>query len=86
MRSDRDDLRAAVATGIGEIAPRAEIRVIDSHPIVGAALLALDGLGADDVARDRARRELGASVEVIEDGASGGRAEVAASESLKGGV
>lgn len=86
VRSDRDDLRAAVAAGIAEIAPRAEIRVIDSHPIVGAALLALDGLGADDVARDRARRELGASVEVIEDGASGGRAEVAASESLKGGV
>jgi N-acetylglucosamine kinase-like BadF-type ATPase len=49
----------AVATRLAGIAPKARVEETSSPPIVGAALLALDELGADEEARDRLRRELG---------------------------
>jgi N-acetylglucosamine kinase-like BadF-type ATPase len=49
----------AVATRVAVVAPAATVKSTSSPPVVGAALLGLDQLGADDTARDRLRRELG---------------------------
>jgi len=46
---------------MAEVAPAASVRLVDSAPIVGAALLGLDELGAPAAARERVRRELGAA-------------------------
>jgi N-acetylglucosamine kinase-like BadF-type ATPase len=62
FRSDRGGLAGAVAAGMEDVAKQADVRVIDSPPVVGAALLALDQLGANDEARARVRRELDAAV------------------------
>jgi N-acetylglucosamine kinase-like BadF-type ATPase len=53
-------LVAAVASRIAKIAPASTVKSTSSPPIVGAALLGLDELGADAPARERLRRELGA--------------------------
>lgn len=53
-------LVGAVAERVAEIAPSATVKSTESPPIVGAALLGLDELGADSSARERLRRELGA--------------------------
>jgi N-acetylglucosamine kinase-like BadF-type ATPase len=50
----------AVTERVREIAPAATVKSTSSPPIVGAALLGLDELGADATARERLRRELGA--------------------------
>jgi N-acetylglucosamine kinase-like BadF-type ATPase len=50
-----------IAAGIHEIAPAACVRTSASEPIVGAALLGLDELGADGQARARARAALDAA-------------------------
>ena len=68
LRSDHGDVASAVAARVETVAPHADIRVIDSPPIVGAALLALDQLGADGAARARVRRELNAAVSEARDG------------------
>lgn len=47
-----------IAHGVHELAPRARVLVSASDPVVGAALLGLDALGADDASRTRARIEL----------------------------
>jgi N-acetylglucosamine kinase-like BadF-type ATPase len=47
-------------------APEAMVRTTTSPPIVGAALLALDRLGAGADAQRRVRQELGAAVEQVE--------------------
>jgi N-acetylglucosamine kinase-like BadF-type ATPase len=49
----------AVAAGVREVAPAAVVKSTSSPPIVGAALLGLDELGAGEEARKRLRRELG---------------------------
>jgi N-acetylglucosamine kinase-like BadF-type ATPase len=49
----------AVAAGVRAIAPAALVKSTSSPPIVGAALLGLDELGACEKARERLRRELG---------------------------
>lgn len=66
LRSDRGDLAAAVTAAVRTIAAKADVRVIGSPPIVGAALLAMDQLDADDDARARVRRELDAAVAHLE--------------------
>jgi N-acetylglucosamine kinase-like BadF-type ATPase len=66
LRSDHGDLATAVGSEVRAVAPHADVRVIGSPPIVGAALLALDQLGADDRARARLRRELDAAVAELE--------------------
>ena len=52
----------AIARGIGQVAPDARVVVAPSEPIVGAALLGLDAIGADPTAKARARAELDAAV------------------------
>lgn len=51
-----------IARGVHDVAPRAHVAVSPSEPIVGAALLGLDALGADADARARARTDLDAAV------------------------
>lgn len=51
-----------IAGGIEQVAPRARVVVARSEPIVGAALLGLDAIGADQSAKARARAELDAAV------------------------
>jgi N-acetylglucosamine kinase-like BadF-type ATPase len=51
----------AVAGEVQLVAPDARVVVSPSEPIVGAALLGLDVLGADAAARDRARADLDAA-------------------------
>ena len=51
----------AIASGVQRVAPNARVVVSPSEPIVGAALLGLDALGADTLARARARTELDAA-------------------------
>jgi len=57
-----------VSERMAEVAPAASVRLVDSAPIVGAALLGLDELGAPAAARERARRELGAAAGESADG------------------
>lgn len=51
-------LIGAVEAGLRALSPELEPRVADGPPIVGAALLALDEMEADEAASLRARREL----------------------------
>lgn len=51
-----------IVVGVEELAPKANVLVSRSEPIVGAALLGLDALDADGNARARARAELDAAV------------------------
>jgi N-acetylglucosamine kinase-like BadF-type ATPase len=62
MRAANGRLQDAIAEGLRGIGPGLEARVVAEPPIVGAALLGLDDLGADDEARARLRRELQAAV------------------------
>jgi N-acetylglucosamine kinase-like BadF-type ATPase len=68
IRADDGTLVAAVAEGMREVAPNASVHATSSPPIVGAALLGLDSLGADAEAQQRLRRELGAAFANIENG------------------
>jgi N-acetylglucosamine kinase-like BadF-type ATPase len=55
----RDErLTARVAQELGQVARQANLVVVDAPPVVGAALLGLDRLGAGEDALARARREL----------------------------
>jgi N-acetylglucosamine kinase-like BadF-type ATPase len=56
-------LLAAIERGLKEIGPHVGARVNESPPIAGAALLALDELGASREAKERARKELREAVE-----------------------
>jgi N-acetylglucosamine kinase-like BadF-type ATPase len=58
-------LLSGIESRLQEIAPSVEVRRAKSAPIVGAALLGLDELGADPAAHVRLRDELGAAVERI---------------------
>jgi N-acetylglucosamine kinase-like BadF-type ATPase len=55
-------LLGAIEAGLRELGEAIELRVATLEPIVGAALLGLDDLGAGPDAQARARRELGAAV------------------------
>ena len=57
---DTDDLdfHARVADGIHAVAPRALLRRLTVPPVLGAALLGLDAIGADDASKDRLRAAL----------------------------
>ena len=52
-----------IADRLAAVAPVASVHLVNSPPIVGAALLGLDELGAPAGAHQRARRELSAAVE-----------------------
>ena len=62
LRSLPADVIEEIARQIHEVAPRARVVVSPSEPIVGAALLGLDALGADGAAGARVRAELDAAV------------------------
>jgi N-acetylglucosamine kinase-like BadF-type ATPase len=70
LRAVPADVVEMIARGIHEVAPAAHVVVSPSEPIVGAALLGLDAVGADESASARARAEL--DVAVAELGASAG--------------
>jgi len=53
--------QARVATGIHALAPRARLLRLDAPPVLGAGLLGLDAIGADDDAKARLRAALTAS-------------------------
>jgi N-acetylglucosamine kinase-like BadF-type ATPase len=57
---DTDDagFHARVAEGIRAVAPRAVLRYLAAPPVLGAALLGLDAIGADHAAKDRLRATL----------------------------
>jgi hypothetical protein len=50
-------LIGAIKAGLAHEAPRATVHVTSSPPIVGAALLGLDELGANTQAQERLRHE-----------------------------
>jgi N-acetylglucosamine kinase-like BadF-type ATPase len=58
LRAVSSDVVEVIARGVHEVAPAARVVVSPSEPIVGAALLGLDELGADATAVTRARAEL----------------------------
>jgi N-acetylglucosamine kinase-like BadF-type ATPase len=63
-------LIADITAGVREVAPKANVLEAPSAPIVGAALLGLDELGADPSASARTRFEMDAAFAAIEgDGA-----------------
>jgi N-acetylglucosamine kinase-like BadF-type ATPase len=61
MRAGNGRLEAGIEEGLRAIGPAIVTRVVSEPPIVGAALLGLDALGANAAARDRARAELAAA-------------------------
>jgi N-acetylglucosamine kinase-like BadF-type ATPase len=61
MRAGNGRLQSGIEQGLRAIGPRIATRVVAEPPIVGAALLGLDDLGASAAARDRARAELAAA-------------------------
>jgi N-acetylglucosamine kinase-like BadF-type ATPase len=62
LRSVSASLVDAIAAGVREVAPGANVVVSPSEPIVGAALLGLDAIASDAPAFGRARAELDAAV------------------------
>ncbi|GAA4601012.1 BadF/BadG/BcrA/BcrD ATPase family protein [Actinoallomurus liliacearum] len=52
-------LMTAIEAGLADIAPRAELMVVEAPPLLGAALLGLDATGAPPEAHDRLRAGFG---------------------------
>jgi N-acetylglucosamine kinase-like BadF-type ATPase len=63
LQATNGRLLGAIEAGLHETAPAAVVRQAASPPIVGAALLALDEMGANGEAQERLRSELAAAVE-----------------------
>jgi N-acetylglucosamine kinase-like BadF-type ATPase len=63
-------LLGAIEDGLQELGPGLTVRLAESPPVVGAALLGLDELGADGEASARVRSELGAAVDRLDAPAS----------------
>ena len=72
LQSGDGRLTAAIEAELRESAPALRVRTARSVPIVGAALLALDELGAGEEIQERLRHELGAAVEKLEGGSADG--------------
>jgi N-acetylglucosamine kinase-like BadF-type ATPase len=62
LQATNGRLLGAIEAGLHETAPAAVVRQAASPPIVGAALLALDEIGAGGEAQERLRSELAAAV------------------------
>ncbi len=58
IRGGDGTLMEAIEAGLREVGPAVRVRLVTSPPIVGAALRALDEIGAPPEAHDRLRREL----------------------------
>jgi N-acetylglucosamine kinase-like BadF-type ATPase len=61
MRAGNGRLDTGIEEGLRAIGPQIVARVVTEPPVVGAALLGLDDLGAPVAARERARAELAAA-------------------------
>jgi N-acetylglucosamine kinase-like BadF-type ATPase len=59
--TDDQQFHHRVARGIHAVAPRATLLRLDTPPVLGAALLGLDAIGATTKAHDRVRAELSTS-------------------------
>jgi N-acetylglucosamine kinase-like BadF-type ATPase len=68
LQASNGRLIGAIETALHETVPAAVVRQATSSPIVGAALLALDELGADSEAQERLRRTLDSAAEGGTDG------------------
>ena len=68
LRPANGTLEVAIETGLREVGDAITVRNTESPPIVGAALLGLDELGATPEAQERARRELDEAVAALEPG------------------
>jgi N-acetylglucosamine kinase-like BadF-type ATPase len=58
FRSQDEGLLMRICLGISAVAPKARIRRLEAPPVLGAALLGLDAIGATAAARNRLRRTL----------------------------
>jgi N-acetylglucosamine kinase-like BadF-type ATPase len=58
LQAGNPRLLGGIEAGLRKVGPGLVVRVASSRPIVGAALLGLDRLGASSEAHDRAREEL----------------------------
>ena len=65
-------LTRAIEEGLQAVDPEAVVHIATSPPIVGAALLALDELGAPADAQERLRRELGDVIDRLDGERSAG--------------
>ena len=72
LQAGDERLTRAIEDGLHEIDAQAIVRIATSPPIVGAALLALDQLGAAADAQERLRRELGDEIERLDGERSAG--------------
>jgi len=68
MQAGDGRLLDAIRAGLGEVGPALAVRHTALPPIVGAALLGLDELGATPEAQERARREFAGAVGPAEGG------------------
>jgi N-acetylglucosamine kinase-like BadF-type ATPase len=66
MRGADSELLGRIEAGLRRIGPQLVLRRTSAPPIVGAALLGLDAVGAGSEAQARLRRELSAAVERLE--------------------
>jgi hypothetical protein len=66
LRPGNGTLEAAIEAGLREVGDSITVRNTESPPIVGAALMGLDELGAEPEAQARLRRELAAAVAKLE--------------------
>jgi N-acetylglucosamine kinase-like BadF-type ATPase len=67
MRAASPTMIKAIESGIQDVAASAAVRVLDTGPIVGAALLGLDELRAGVAAAQRLRDELNTAFVSVED-------------------
>jgi N-acetylglucosamine kinase-like BadF-type ATPase len=58
FQTDDAGFHARVADGIHAVAPLARLKILDAPPVLGAALLGLDAIGADDAAKEKVRTAL----------------------------
>jgi N-acetylglucosamine kinase-like BadF-type ATPase len=72
LQSGNGPLSAAVEAELRRVAPNASVTMPSSPPIVGAALLGLDAIGAPVEAQQRVREELEAAVEAEQRGPDDG--------------
>jgi N-acetylglucosamine kinase-like BadF-type ATPase len=66
LRPGNGKLEAAIESGLREVGDAITVRNTESPPIVGAALLGLDELGAGVEAQERVRRDLDEAVAALE--------------------
>ena len=66
LKSAHGRILDAIAAGLADVGPHVRVHPTASAPVVGAALLGLDELGATAEAQERAREEITAAVERVQ--------------------